>query len=227
LQVRGRGRSFSTPHARRPATVDGLLEIIAQELDYNQPDISDTAGELLAAANDGDAAAASQLFATATRRPDDVRLYTELLPTMTSDAVAAAVDADLRQAADVVHAALGHVHDPDLGWADAVQIITWLHRIAVRAGEADDLGLLEEATSALLAWDAAWDQWTPQRQIRQWLVQLRGDQAAAAARALREHADAARHFAELAADRRVDVRIRRAVRPTLPASPGEQQPDSP
>src|ERR1019366_4053185 len=88
-------------------------------------------------------------------------------------------------------------------------------------------GLLEEAGRAVLTWDAAWDQWTPQRQVNQWLARLRGDQAAAAARALREHHDAARHFAELADDHRVDERIRRAVRPAPSAPPGERRPARP
>jgi hypothetical protein len=42
------------------------------------------------------------------------------------------------------------VHDHDLGWDDAALIITWLHRIQVRAGEADDLELLEEAVGAAM-----------------------------------------------------------------------------
>ncbi len=160
----------------------------------------------------------------AARRLDDIRLYTEVLPAMPWDAVTAAVDADTHQAAEVVRATLGHLRDPDLRWADAERIITWLHRIAVAAGQTNDLGLLEEATNAVLTWDAAWNQWTPQKQIRQWLAQLRGDQAAAAARALREHREAARHFAELADDRRTDKRIRRAVRSAPSASPSEPQP---
>lgn len=186
-----------------------------------RPDDSDTAGKLLAAASDGDETAAAQLFTLAARRPDDIRLYTEVLPAMTPGAVTAAVDADAQQAAQVARSALGHVGDPDLRWADAARIITWLHWIQVRAGEADDLGLLEEATRAVLTWDAAWDQWEPQRMIRRWLAQLRGDQAAAAARALREHGDPA-HFAELAGERHVDERIRRAVRPAPPKLPSER-----
>ena len=70
----------------------------------------------------------------------------------------------------------------------------------------------------MLIWDAAWDQWTPQTKIRRWLTTLRGDQAAAAARAIREHG-MARHFAELADDHRADERIRRAVRPARSSSP--------
>src|ERR1019366_5875987 len=35
-------------------------------------------------------------------------------------------------------------------------------------------GLLEEAGRAVLTWDAAWDQWTPQRQVHQWLTRLTG-----------------------------------------------------
>jgi hypothetical protein len=110
------------------------------------------------------------------------------------------------------------VHDPDLGWDDAARIITWLHQIQVRAGEADNLGLLEEAAGAALIWDAAWDQWTTQGDIRHWLARLRGDQGAAAARAIREHGKAS-HFADLADDRRADERIRRAVRPAPSLSP--------
>ena len=204
--------------ARRPATVDALLHLIAQELDYDQPDDADTTGKLRATANDGDAAAAAQLFTIAARRPGDVRLYTEVLPAMTRDAVAAAVDADPRQAAEVVRVAISHVHDHDLGWDDAARIITWLHRIQVRAGEADDLELLEEAVGAAMIWDAAWDQWNPQKDIRLWLARLRGDRAAAAARAIREHGMPS-HFAELADDRRADERIRRAVRPAPSPSP--------
>jgi hypothetical protein len=191
--------------------VDALLQVIAEELDYDRPDNSDTAGKLIAAAGNGDQTAAAQLFTLAVRHPGDVRLYTEVLPAMTAEAVSAAVDADPRQAAEVTRAALGHVND-DLSWADAAGVITWLHRITVRAGEIDDLALLEEAAGIVLAWDTAWDQWEPQKQIRNWLGRLRGDQAAAAARALREHGDP-RHFTELADDRRADERIRRAARP--------------
>jgi hypothetical protein len=153
-----------------------------------------------------------QLFTLAVRRHGDVRLYTEVLPAMTAEAVSPPVDADPGQAAEVARAALGHIGDPDLRWADAAGIITRLHRIAVRAGETGDLALLEEAVGVVLAWDTAWDQLEPQKQIRHGLARLRGDQAAAAARALREHADA-RHFTELADDRRADERIRRAARP--------------
>jgi hypothetical protein len=198
--------------ARRPASVNALLTIIAQELDYELPDPGDVAGQLLTAASDGDATAAAQLFALAARHPDDVRLYTQVLPTMPRDAVSAAVDADRQHADEVLQAALGHVSDRDLSWDDAARVITWLHWIAVRAGEINDIGLLEEAISVALTWDASWDQWTPQRLIRQWMARLRNDQAAAAARALREHAEI-RHFSELADDRQADERIRRAVRP--------------
>ena len=197
---------------RRPAAVDALLELIAQQLDYGQPDPTDTAGTLLAAASDGDAAAAAQLFALAASHGDDARLYTEVLPAMPWDAVCAAVDADQHRAGEVVQASLRHVRE-DLSWDDAARIITWLYWITVRAGEDHDLTLLEEALRATLAWDAYWDQWTPRDLIRRWLGRLRDDYAAAAAQALREHGDVS-HFRELADDRRADERIRRAVRPS-------------
>ena len=130
---------------------------------------------------------------------------------MTPDALSAVIAADGQQAADVVRGAIGHIHDPDLSEAEAAKVITWLHCIEVRASEADDLRLLEEAVTAVLTWDASWDQREPQRMIRQWLAGLRGDQAAAVAHGLREYGEVG-HFAELADHHSVDARIRRAIR---------------
>jgi len=203
---------------RRPATVDALLEIIAQELDYQQPDDSDTAGKMRAAADAGDETAAAQLFGLAARYPDDIRLYTEVLSGLAPETVRAGVDADTQLAAEIAQAMTSHVHDPGLSFDDAARIITTLHWIQVRAAEVADLDLLHEAASAVLTWDASWDQWTPQNQIRSWLARLRGDEAAVVARALRDHPDAARHFAEIAGNRHADERIRRAVRPAPAAS---------
>lgn len=87
------------------------------------------------------------------------------------------------------------------------------------AGETNDLGLLEEALGAVLSWDAHWDQWTPQRAIRKWLASLRNDQAASAARALRDRGEAA-HFSEFAEDRNADERLRRAARLNQDPQPG-------
>jgi hypothetical protein len=63
--------------------------------------------------------------------PDSTTAITEAVGKLT---VIAAVDADRGQAAEVARAALGYVRDPDLSWAGAAGIITWLYRIAVRAG---------------------------------------------------------------------------------------------
>ena len=207
---------------RRPATVDALLEIIREELDYEQSDDSDTAGKLRAAADAGDETAAAQLFGLAARYPDDIRWYTEVLSGLTQEAVRAGVDADTQLAAEIAQAMSSHVRDPGLSFDDAARIITRLHWIQVRAAEVRDLDLLHQAADAVLTWDAGWDQWTPQNQIRSWLARLRGDEAAVVARALRDHQDAAQHFAEVADNRHADERIRRAVRPAPPASSGTE-----
>jgi serine/threonine protein kinase len=206
---------------RRPATVDALVELIHQELDYDQPDDSDPAAQLGFAANDGDIAAALRLFGLALRYPDDLDLYTEVLGRLNRDAVQAAVSGDRQQAAEVVRAMKHHLYDVGrLSFGDADRIITWLHWIEMWAAEADDLDLLRDATEAVLAWDAHWDQGIPQRSIKAWMASLRGDAAAVVAGALREHRDAAQHFEDLWNDRRVDERIRRAVRSTPPRAPG-------
>jgi hypothetical protein len=205
---------------RRPATVDELLDIIRQELDYEQPDGSALADELRAAADSGDGTAAAQLFALAARHPDDIRLYTEVLTGLSRAAVNAAVAADMQQTAEVVRAMTTYVGHPDVHYGDAARITIWLHWIEVRAAEADNLDLLQEAADATLTWDAHWDQRVPQAQIRPWMTALRGDQAAVVARALHDHRGAAAHFAELSGNRDADVRIRRAVQAVKTATSG-------
>jgi hypothetical protein len=197
--------------ARRPATVDDLLELIRHEFDYDQPDTSDPVVQLVTAANGGDRTAAAKLFVLAVRDAGDEDLYCNLLPQLNRNAVHAAVAADPPRAIEVARA-MGEHRWADLPYDEAARIITWLHWIEMWATEKGDLDLLEEAAQALLAWDARWDQWTPQRDIRAWMAALRGEAAAVVARMLRRNPDAARHFAELNDDRHVDERIRRAVR---------------
>ncbi|MDQ7909086.1 hypothetical protein RB614_31645 [Phytohabitans sp. ZYX-F-186] len=182
--------------ARRPATVDDLLELIRQEFDHDQPGGGDAAAQLMVAANQGDAAAAAKLFALAARSPNDADLYCDVLARLDFDAVHAAVTADPPRAIEVVHAMREHLGG-DLSWEEAARITTWLHWIEVWAADHGDLDLLEETVDVLLAWDARWDQWTPQRHIRAWMATLEGEPAAVVARLLRRNPDAARHFAEL------------------------------
>jgi len=221
--------------ARRPATVDALLRLIAEELDYKRPDISEISWRLSEAAWDGDESAAAELFALAARYPDDRRLYAETLPAMTHGSVVAAVDAGRHDTLEILgamgdrarSAAFGSGSGSDSGSgpasdADTEQserIITWLHWIQARAGEAKDLELLEEATRAVLAWDQEWDRDRPRRQIASWLGLLQGDQAAAVARALREAPGSAKHFGDVLDDGQTDERIQRAVRAALNITP--------
>jgi hypothetical protein len=203
--------------AHRPATIDDFLDVVRHELDFDQPDKSDPAAQLLVAANDGVSGAAASLFGLAMRHPGDLELHTEVLGRLTEDAVHVALAADKRQAAEVVRGMNNHLRNSgQLTFADADRVITWLHWIEVWAAEAHDLDLLRVAADAVLAWDGHWDHWTPQRLIKAWMTSLTGDVAAVIAGALRDHQDAAPHFEELANNRRVDERIRRAVRPTRP-----------
>ncbi|MEV7624139.1 hypothetical protein [Actinoplanes sp. NPDC089786] len=196
---------------RRPANVDDLLELIRQELDFDQPDGSDPAAQFMAAANNGDEAAAAKLFALAARSPNDTDLYCRILPRLDPEAVYAAVAADPQRAIEVAHAMREHLW-ADVSHEEAAGVIMLLHSIERWAADDGDLDLLEEAAEALFVWDGRWDQWTPQRTIRTWMATLQGDPAAVIARQLRRNPDAARHFAELNEDRHVDERIRRAVR---------------
>src|SRR5262249_53479938 len=113
---------------------------------------------------------------------------------------------------EIVGAMSTHLRDPYLPFDDAARIITWLHWVQVWAAEADNLDLLQETADAVFAGDAQRDQWTPQKLIKSWMTTLRGDAAAVVARVLRRHPGATRHFSELGDNRRVDERVRRAIR---------------
>lgn len=215
---------------RRPPTVDALLQLVAEELDYKRPDVSKIAWELSEAAWDGDEAAAAELFALAARYPDDLRLYTETLPAMTHGSVLAAVTSARHDTLDILGAmgeraracgpgAGGSASGSGISEEQAERITIWLHWIQAQAGEMKDLELLEEATRAVLAWDEEWDRERPRRQIAGWLLVLQGDQAAAVARALRETPRSARHFVNVLDDGQADERIQRAIRAALNLTP--------
>ncbi|GIF01099.1 serine/threonine protein kinase [Paractinoplanes rishiriensis] len=199
--------------ARRPATVDALLELIRTELDHDQPDSSEPAQQLLTAANDGDDTAASDLFALAARHVHDLAFHSEILSRLDGQAIHAGVASDPARAREIVVALREHLTDSgQLHYTDADRIITFLHHIQVWAAEAEEWDLLQDTAETVLAWDERWDQWTPQKQIRLWMASLSGDAAAVVAGALRREPGAARHFEEILENRRVDERIRRAVR---------------
>ncbi|HEY1702380.1 MAG TPA: protein kinase [Trebonia sp.] len=200
--------------ALRPPTVDALLDLVAEELDYEQPDEGHQV-RLSAAANGGDGKAAVDLFALAARQPQSIRLYTEMLPALTREAVVAAVDADPGEAIEIARAMAGRVRDSHLAVGDAARIITMLHWIQARAARNDFLSLLEDAARAVFAWDQHWNLPEPRREISAWLPLLSGDHAAAVARELRECPGSARHFGGALNDDRTDDRLRRAISAAL------------
>jgi len=199
---------------RRPQTMAELTLLIASELDDAPADIVTETDALLQRANAGDATAGSGLLRLCARQGYTFELCIDILPTLTERAIANAVAADeqaMQEAVVALRAHLGH----DWGrrnykWADSV--IFFLFYVAKYASSGGRIDLLEDAADALFAWDDAWNQWTPQPAIREWLGRLDGQSARSVARAIRRYPDSASHFAELADSRRADPDIRSAVR---------------
>ncbi|MFD6751402.1 protein kinase domain-containing protein, partial [Streptomyces anthocyanicus] len=188
-----------TDPQRRPATVQALLELIAQEIDPPPVPPVVQAEVLRDALHAGAADAPGHLVLLAATHPDDAALYCDVLLSIDPEMLVPALIADSSQALEIVRAMpelLGTHRPVERGEVDAV--ILWLFAVARHAADALLLQLLEESCNGAFAWDALWDQWTPQKKIRPWLRTLTGDVAGSVAGALRDHPDCARHFSSLA-----------------------------
>ncbi|MET8420668.1 dsDNA nuclease domain-containing protein [Streptomyces sp. NPDC005098] len=206
---------------RRPATVQAFLDLIAREIDTPPVPPVVQAETLRDSLNDGVANAPEELVALAAAHPDDAALYCDVLLKIDAEALISALMADHPRALEIVRAMpelLGTHRSTERGEVDAV--ILWLFTVARHAANAAQLDLLEECCNGAFTWDALWNQWTPQDEIRPWLRTLTGDAAGSVAGALRDHPDCARHFSSLANELRVDHRIRLAVSPPSPGSAG-------
>ncbi|MFB7575205.1 dsDNA nuclease domain-containing protein [Streptomyces sp. NPDC056165] len=184
-----------TDPRRRPATVRAFLDLIAQELDTPPVPPVVQAETLRDSLNAGAANAPEQLVILAAAHPDDAALYCDVLLNIDPEALIPALMADAPRALEIVRAMpelLGTHRSTERGEVDAV--ILWLFTVAHHAADAAQLDLLEESCNGAFAWDALWDQWTPQDKIRPWLRTLTGDAAGSVAGALRDHPDCARHF---------------------------------
>lgn len=210
--------------ARRPATVRAFLDLVIRETETPAEPLLVQGERLRDALEAGDRAAPEHLVALAAAHPDDAALYCDVLLTIDPTPFMPALMADLPRAVEIAHSMaelMGTHRHPERGEVD--RLILWLFALARHAADAGELHLLEECCNGAFAWDALWDQWRPQDEIRPWLRTLAGDPAGSVAGALREHPDCARHFASLADDVRVDHRIRSAVagepagRPVQPA----------
>ncbi|WP_052425218.1 serine/threonine-protein kinase [Streptomyces fulvoviolaceus] len=217
---------------RRPPTVQAFLDLVAREIETSPvPPLvhGETLRDSLEGTGEAVPDAPEQLVALAAAHPDDAALYCDVLVRVSPEVLLPALMADPSQAVEIVRAMpelLGTHRPPERGEVDAV--IFWLFAVARHAADAAELHLLEECCNGAFTWDALWDQWRPQDEIRPWLRTLRGDAAASVAGALRDHPDCARHFSSLANDVHVDHRIRSAVSgkatPRTP-SPATASPD--
>jgi Protein kinase domain len=198
---------------RRPQTVDEFVEILDRELSDPPASTVSKGRALLERMQTKGADSAGALLKLAADSPGEHSLLIDILPKMSEADVAAAVHARPRDAELVVTALLDHI-EGDWGprsfdWANSV--IRWALRVARAAVVLRDVALLEAAVDALFGWDAVWDRWPVQNEMRSWMRTLTVEDARIVASSLRNHRDAARHFASLADEPLVDARIQAAV----------------
>jgi hypothetical protein len=188
------------------------LELLHYELADHQTPI--TRGEaLLERLRGSDQTAAVEMMRLAASNPEDHALFVDVLPMMSEQDVRIAVRADPAAAEETITILRGH-RDGDWGRRNfdyANTVIRWMLRVAQEAIAIGDHDLLEAAVECLFSWDADWDRWHVQREIRSWLRSLSGEAARVAGRGLRAEKDAAAHFASLAEETNIDNAVRAAV----------------
>lgn len=200
--------------ARRPQTVQELVDLIEAELN-EPPAVPANAGErLLEQVHAGDGQAEMQLWRLAVRHSDDYDLYIEVLADVPHDAIERLSAAEPELTREVVKAVHTHLDDTgarNLPFAGAGAIVKLLLVICRHAGREENWTLLEEAVDAMLAWDAVWDQWNARDAIIAWMRGVNGEVARIVASALRQNQDGRPHFEALGQDRNVDGRLRAAL----------------
>jgi serine/threonine protein kinase len=201
--------------SRRPQTMDELTERIDRAL-YRPPDPPQVHAKTLlehlgrSPSNDN---LVDELLDLVQQDPANTELCVDLLPQLTRDQLERGIHRHPDRGAAIVEALRMEAvewGDRPFRWAD--NVILALLYVASAAAEMDDLNLLEEAVTAMFAWDGSWDQWPPQGPIRHWLRSLRGSAAGVVAQVLLEEPNSARHFSEVANDARADGRVRDAIR---------------
>jgi hypothetical protein len=199
----------------RPQTIPDLISLIESEFTEVPVDPIIHATSLIRDANKGSQRAADAFLALLADHPGDYGLYIGELTQFTVSQAGRALERDLPQAHTILRALAEHVDGDGARWVqfgEAATVVSWLYGVASYAASRHHWDLLEDAADVMCIWDAAWNQWHPQKQIRPWLEALRGEAAAAVASVLRQHPESASHFSELAENRTVDPRIRQAVR---------------
>jgi serine/threonine protein kinase len=202
---------------RRPQSIAALQRLI-EEAFYRPADPPEVVAEALLQRLDharNPDAAVDEILDLVEQNPENDELCLDLLPRLSSSQLEQGVVRSRRHGFAVVEVLCMEHAGPrrdyrSYGWVDSV-IISLLD-VASAAARTEDLELLDKAATALFAWDAAWDQWTPQKPIGRWLTALQGLAAGVVAQTLSDEPDAGRHFSDEASDRRTDRRIRDAIR---------------
>ncbi|MFC9529026.1 protein kinase [Streptomyces sp. NPDC056975] len=212
--------------AARPQDMAAFLALVERETSPETELPITRAQTLLAAVAEGDEDAAAQLIALAVDQPDNYELYLDAVARLDMATAEPALVANPHQSTALVRAMAAQV-DGDRGqwpaFSEADRAIWWLLKVARTAAREEEWDLLDAAAKGMCTWDDRFDQWKPQDSIKGWLRSLSGHAAEVVASVLREHPVSARHFWELADERRVDMVLRGAVQAALAAHRTDQE----
>ena len=189
--------------AGRPQSVAELLQLLAHEFD--ETFALDDAENLLALAKQGHHESLMRLWHVAAEHPADDSVILDLLPRLGRSSVGYATKADPEVVEEVLAMLREHV---DGGTRTGYIWISPIARLILEVCRAatieNNLDLMESALVTLFVWDEHWDQWDPQKDVKDWIRTLRGEAAGTVASVLRDYSDTIRHLSELANETRVD-----------------------
>ncbi|MGW7463745.1 protein kinase domain-containing protein [Streptomyces xantholiticus] len=218
-------QATSQDPAARPQDMAAFIALVERETSPQAELPITRAQRLLAAAAEGDEDAAAQLIALAVNQPDNYELYLDAVARIDMETAEPSLVAHPHQSIALVRAMAAQV-DGDRGqwpaFSEADRAIRWLLRVARTAAREEEWDLLDAAAQGMCIWDDRFDQWNPQASIKGWLRSLSGNAADVLASVLREHPGSARHFWELAEERRVDMGLREAIQAALAANRADQ-----
>jgi hypothetical protein len=204
---------------RRPQSIHALKDLIDREFTEIPQPPAERAEDLLPAAQAGDQNAVEALLSLVADHRDDYPLYLSVLAKLPAAQACPALSSNPHRATTLIQAMADHADGTNfVQFGEAATAVIWLHEIAAYAAGRQEWDLLEEAVRSMCRWDGIWDQWHAQGKVQPWLRTLDGGAADVVAAALRDHPASAMHFAHLADDRQVHLRIREAVRAASPPS---------
>ncbi len=178
-------RAATRPAPAERCSLAGFRSMLTEISFTPPPQPTEQARSLLKAAHRGEDGAAAALLELAEENEEDSELYLDFVASLRRKQMSGYVGAEPEVAGRIAAAMSLHVREDFHGNFDDMNVpLRFIWDIAALADEDGDFGLLEDAAIALFEAEAYCARYEQRHRTRHWLEGLRGQAAAAVARAL-------------------------------------------